>query len=76
MLEPDDDIVGESHNDHVTRGLMPSPALGPEIEHVVQVEFASSGEITEPWTVPFSLTVTTPSWALAITCPCVLPSAS
>src|SRR6516165_117915 len=31
-------IVGIAHDDHVARGLTPAPALGPEIEHVVQVD--------------------------------------
>ena len=32
MLEPDDDIVGVADDDHVARGLAPSPAFGPEVE--------------------------------------------
>ena len=38
MLESDDDVVGIAHNDHVARGFAPSPALGPQIEDVVQVD--------------------------------------
>src|SRR5262249_3438365 len=38
VLETDDDVVSIPHDDHVTRGLVPSPALGPEIEHVVKVD--------------------------------------
>src|SRR5206468_2827272 len=38
MLEPDDEVVGITHDDHVTRGLAPSVALGPQIEGVVQVD--------------------------------------
>ena len=38
VLEANNNIVGISHDDHVARGLPPSPALGPEIEHVVQVD--------------------------------------
>src|SRR5712691_9343490 len=38
MLEADDEVVGVAHNDHVARGLALSPALGPQIEHVVQVD--------------------------------------
>ena len=37
VFEADDDIVGVPHDDHVPRGLAPSPALGPEIEHVMKV---------------------------------------
>ena len=38
VLEADDDVVGIAHDDHVARGLAPSPALGPEVEGVVQVD--------------------------------------
>ena len=38
MLEADDDVVGIAHDDHVARGLTPSPAFGPEIADVVQVD--------------------------------------
>src|SRR5208283_1590961 len=37
-LEADDDVVGVPHHDHVARGLAPSPALGPEIEDVVEID--------------------------------------
>src|SRR6266481_8059753 len=37
VLEADDDVVGIAYDDHVARGLAPSPALGPLIEGVVQV---------------------------------------
>src|SRR6516165_7982588 len=38
MLEPDDEVVGVAHEDHVARDLTPSPAQGPEIECVVQID--------------------------------------
>ena len=38
VLETDDDVVGVAHDDHVALGLAPSPALGPEVEDVVQVD--------------------------------------
>ena len=38
VLEADDDIVGIAHDDHVARSLAPSPAVGPEVEDVVQVD--------------------------------------
>ena len=38
VLEANDSVVGIPHDDHVARGLMPSPALGPEIEGIVQVD--------------------------------------
>jgi hypothetical protein len=37
-LKTNDDVVGVSHNNHVARGLVPSPALGPQVENVVQVD--------------------------------------
>src|SRR5215469_7586046 len=36
--KPTDKIVSISHDDHVTRGLVPSPAFSPEIEGIVQVD--------------------------------------
>src|ERR1700716_220883 len=38
VLEPDDEVVGVAHNDHVAGGHAPSPACGPEVERVVQVD--------------------------------------
>ncbi len=38
VLEPDNEVVGVAHDDHVAGGLMPSPAMGPKIEDVVQVD--------------------------------------
>ena len=35
MFEAHDDVVGIAHNHHSARGLVPSPALGPQIEDVV-----------------------------------------
>src|SRR5271166_6676443 len=37
-LEARDQIVGIAHDYHVARGLAPPPALGPEIEDIVQVD--------------------------------------
>ena len=31
-------VVGVAHDDHIARRLTPSPALGPEVEDVVQVD--------------------------------------
>src|SRR5215831_17539677 len=33
-------IIGVAHDDHVASGLLPSPAFGPQIEYVVQVDVA------------------------------------
>src|SRR5262249_16205466 len=38
VREPDDEIVGIAHDDHVAGGLAPSPAHGPEVEGIVQVD--------------------------------------
>jgi len=38
VLKPDDEVVGVAHEDHVARGLTPSPARGPEVERVVQID--------------------------------------
>ena len=40
MLETGHQIVGVAHDDHVASGLSPSPAFGPQIEYVVQVDVA------------------------------------
>src|SRR5215470_4118021 len=61
VLESDDEIVGIAHDDHVARGLTPAPALGPEIEDVVQVDVGKKRRCHPPCPVPLSLTVTTPS---------------
>src|SRR6202040_4256301 len=38
MLEAHDEVVGVSDHDHVARSLAPSPALGPEVEDVVEID--------------------------------------
>src|SRR5580704_2104106 len=38
VLEADDDVIRIPQDDHVARGLAPSPALGPEVKHVMQVD--------------------------------------
>jgi hypothetical protein len=55
MLESDDNVVGVSDHDHVARGLPPSPALGPEVECVVEVD------VRERCPVPLPSTFTMPS---------------
>jgi hypothetical protein len=40
MLEAGYQIIGIAHDDHVASGLSPSPALGPQIEYIVQVDVA------------------------------------
>src|SRR3984893_5703084 len=38
ILKADHQIVGISHDDHVAPGLLPSPALSPKVEAVMQVD--------------------------------------
>jgi hypothetical protein len=38
VLEAGHQIIGIAHDDHVALGLLPSPASGPEVEDVVQVD--------------------------------------
>src|SRR5215469_9749760 len=40
MFEAGHQIIGVAHDDHVAPGLLPSPAFGPQIEYVVQVDVA------------------------------------
>ena len=40
MLESGHKIVGIAHDDHVSSGLVPSPAFGPEVENIVKVDIA------------------------------------
>ena len=38
MLKAHHNIISIADDDHVASGLPPSPAFGPEIEHIVQVD--------------------------------------
>jgi hypothetical protein len=38
VFEPESKIIGITHDDHIARGLPPSPALSPEVETIVQVD--------------------------------------
>jgi len=40
VFKANDHIVSVAHDNHVARGLAPSPALSPEIEAVVQVDIS------------------------------------
>ncbi len=35
---PNHEVVGEAHDDHVTVRVLPSPLLGPQVEHIVQID--------------------------------------
>jgi len=38
MLEPNDEVISKTHDDHVTLRLRFSPLLSPKVEYVVQVD--------------------------------------
>jgi hypothetical protein len=38
VLKPHDEIIGVSHDNHVTSGTSPAPLLYPKVQHVVQVD--------------------------------------
>jgi hypothetical protein len=38
MLEAHDCVIGVPDHGHVTRGLAPSPAFGPEVEDVMKID--------------------------------------
>ncbi len=52
MLETDHDIICISHDDHIARGLPPSPAFRPEVETVVQVDVGQERRNHRPLTGP------------------------
>src|SRR3954451_21492910 len=63
VLETDHDIIRVADDHHVARGLAPSPALGPEIEHVVQVDVCkdrADHSSHDGAKLPFDLAVTIP----------------
>src|SRR5271166_3842807 len=37
MLEPDDEVIGEAHDDHITARIPAPPPLGPQVEDVMKV---------------------------------------
>jgi hypothetical protein len=38
VLEAGDEVIGITHHDHVASGRVPSPARGPEVEGVAQID--------------------------------------
>ena len=48
MLEPDDEVVRETHYDDIAARLLPSPSLDPQVEHVVQVDIGQEGLTLPP----------------------------
>jgi hypothetical protein len=61
MLEAHDCVIGVPDHDHVARGLAPSPALGPEIENVVEIDVREQRRNHRALARPFSSIVTIPS---------------
>src|SRR5271167_1746827 len=45
-LKANYDVVGKPHDDHVTASLFPTPRLGPQVEHVVQVNVGQQRRCT------------------------------
>src|SRR4051794_17988670 len=63
VLETDHDVIRVADDHHVARGLAPSPALGPEVEHVVQVDVGQERRdhpSHDGTNLPFDLAVTIP----------------
>ena len=52
ILETNDNIVGVSYDDHVARRLTPSPAFGPQVEDVVQVNIGEQRRCHRPLPCP------------------------
>jgi hypothetical protein len=48
MPETDNDVVGETHDDHITMGLPVPPVPGPQIKDVVQVDVGEQGGCAGP----------------------------
>jgi|HubBroStandDraft_2_1064218.scaffolds.fasta_scaffold151025_3 hypothetical protein len=42
VLEAGDEVIGITYHDHVASGRVPSPARGPEVEGVVQIDTSTS----------------------------------
>ena len=51
MLKTDNDVVGETHDDHITLSLPIPPVPGPQIKDVVQVDVGEQGGFHAPNTV-------------------------
>jgi len=49
MLKSDEEIVGVTHDDHITVSMPPSPLLGPQIERVVQTEVGQQRGYHSPY---------------------------
>ncbi len=60
VLEPDDEVVGVAHDDHVHRAFA-TPGSDPQVENVVQGDVREQREMLPPYGVPHSCWVTAPS---------------
>src|SRR5258707_849943 len=48
-LETHHDIVGKPHDDHVTAGLFPTPRLGPQVEHIMEIDVSQQRRGHSPY---------------------------
>ena len=60
VLEARDVVVGEAHDDHVAVRVPPSPLVGPQVEHVVQVDVGEQRRNRCPLRRPLLASPTTP----------------
>jgi hypothetical protein len=60
-LEAGHHVIGIAHDDHVASGHASSPARGPQVEDVVQVDVGEQRRDHRSLPRPLSLTVTAPS---------------
>jgi hypothetical protein len=49
-LKAHHDVVSKPHDDHVTAGLFLTPRLGPQVEHVVQIDVGQQRRCHAPYT--------------------------
>src|SRR5205085_12296842 len=61
VLEPDDEVIGIAHDDHVARGLALPPVFGPVIENVVQIDIRKKRRDDRPLPGSRPLVFTIPS---------------
>ncbi len=49
-LETHHDVVGKPHDDQVTAGVLPTPRLGPQVEHIVEIDVSQQRRGHAPYT--------------------------
>src|SRR5215469_12533033 len=52
-VEPDNGVISEPHDDHFPMRSFPAPRLGPQIEHIVEVNVGQQGRGTSALGRPF-----------------------